>query len=318
VTPVYVIAEQLDASGNIITSQNVAAAVSVTVTNMPAVAGPTGTLPSPITIAAGANNQTANFTSQSNGVSNLVVTEPTGFTNPANNANGSVQQIQVSVNTPGIAVTGGITIGLNLEVQGSFSLGAPAGPSGVDVVLTAHPGLLLALNATDTGATTLTIHVPSGGFNGFYYIQAVGGVGAAPTYSATATGYNSRTSQPITIAQSAVYLAGPNAFTNFDGQAYQVMHGTSQALTLYMVIVDGSNKVINSFGHQTLAGGFSKTVNFTNTNAAAGTVTSANPASIPGGTDGVGVIFTAGGTIGQSTQLSATGGANPVNTINVN
>lgn len=185
-------------------------------------------------------------------------------------------------------------------------------------MLTAQPGLLLSTSPTVAGTSTLTITLAAGEANNTnepFYIQAVGGnAGNTYTVTAQAAGYRSGTGNQ-TIVSSAAFVFG-NGFGQSAGVPVTVTHGTTATLTLYMTVLNGSGQ---PYDHQALAGGQSVMVTINNTNPSAGTVTPANPVHITGGTDGVALTFNAAaGGAGQSTMVSASGGASPPVTVNVN
>jgi len=315
---VYLSSEQIDGSGLSLGFQPVAAAVNVGITQQINI-GATGTIPSSVTIAAGTSQVLTTFTPTGVESGTLSVTEPAGFGNPQ--VGGS---ISVTVSTPGIAVAQN-TIGNGLQVQGSFSLGQLAPSGGLMVTLTAQAGLLLSSSPTVAGMSSLTIPVAANGANGSFYIQAVGGsAGTTPKITASAPGYtfNAGNNNGVqTIVNSAAFVFG-SGFCVAGGSCQNanvpvtVAHGTTGALTLYTAILDVNN---HPYDHQALAGGTTLTVNINNTNPSAGTVTPGNPIMITGGTDGVALTFNAAsGGAGQTTFISAVGGATPPVTVNVN
>jgi hypothetical protein len=311
-SPVYLYSVQLNSSGGILAFQPIAGALNVPIT-LQINAGSPGSIASPVAFAAGTGVAQTTFTPTAgqNGLGSLTVGEPAGFTAPTN----TLQTITVTVNVPGIAVQSA-TVGQNLQVQGSFSLGQFAPTGGVNVTLTAQTGILLSSSPTTMGSTTLVVNVPAGGFNGIFYVQALAVAPASLTYTASAPGYRAPLSPAtVTIVASAPYVGGPNAFQQGSGNPSPVTHGTTQALTLYMALVDGSG---NATDHQALAGGTTLNVTVLNSNTAAGTVTPGNPVTITGGTDGVALTFNAAsGGAGQSTSISAASGALPPVKLNV-
>jgi hypothetical protein len=302
-TTIFLFSVQVDGSGNIVSQQAVAggAGVSVTVTST-AIAPATGVgsiSPSTVTIAGGASSATTSFIPASAGSANITTSIPAGFSTPA----ASLRSVEATVVVAGIACTTGVTIGHNLEVQGSCSLGQFPPAAGVDVKLTSSSGLLLAVNPTDTGSTSITIHVPSTSSSFTYYLQAVGTAGTAPLYTATASGY-SEGSGTVTIAPSAAVILGPFAFSQFAGFPVPVTAGSTADFTVAIGMLDSSGNLVTQ---QALAGGLSVVVNLTDSNAAAGTIAPTSPVTVPGGSSGVNVIFTAATTSGLSTTIAVSG-----------
>ncbi len=303
-TTIYLFSVQVDGAGNIVSQQALAggAGVSITVTsNDIAPAKGVGTISPPtVTLPGGANVITTTFVPASAGNANITVNVPAGFSPPA----ASLQSVEATVVVAGIACTTGVSIGRNLEVPASCSLGQFPPAGGINVKLTASSGLLLAANATDTGASTITINVPSGTTSFNYYLQAVGTAGTSPTYSATATGYG-QGGGTITIVPSAAVILGPFAFTQFAGFPVPVTHGATANFTVATGALDSSG---NLTSQQSLAGGLSMQVNVTNSNVAAGTFDPGSPITIPGGSAGVSVVFTASSTgAGLSTTIAVSG-----------
>ncbi len=308
-TTIFLFSVQVDGSGNIVSQQAVAggAGVSVTVTSTdiaPAV-GVGSISPATVTIGGGATSATTSFIPKSAGSANITTSVPAGFSAPA----ASLRSVEATVVVAGIACTTGVTIGHNLEVQGSCSLGQFPPASGVDVKLTGSSGLLLAVNPTDTGSSSITIHVPSTSSSFTYYLQAIGTAGTAPLYTATASGY-SQGSGTVTIAPSAAVILGPFAFSQFAGFPVPVTAGSTADFTVAIGMLDSSGNLVTQ---QALAGGLSVVVNLTDSNTAAGTIAPTSPVTVPGGSSGVNVVFTAATNgSGLSTTIAVSGAtANP-------
>ena len=178
-------------------------------------------------------------------------------------------------------------------------------------MLTAQAGILLSASPTTAGSQTLMLNIAGGGTSANFFIQANATAGSVtPTYTATASGFNSRTSQQIAIVPSFPFISGPNGFQPGNGNPITVTHGTSQALTVFFVLGANPN------GSQALAGGQTMMLTINSSNGGAGTVTP-NPVTINGGDNGDTIMFNAGAA-GQSTVLSISGGVGPTFTINVN
>ena len=314
---VYLFSEQVTSAGAFIAYQPVANAQSVTV-----VQTVTGTFSSPVIIAAGTGATQTTFTPTAVSSGSLTVTEPGGFIAPQGG-----QSIPVQVITPGISCSGSaslggaVTVGSALEVQGSCGLGEPPPPGGVMLTLHSQPGLLISLDPTQAGSSTLNTVVGADGVTTsvIFYLQAVNGgvgtaVGATPSYTATASGFNSGGGS-ISVANVLPYVGGPNAFSQDAGFQINVPNGTMQLLTLYMALVDGTGKPT---GHQALAGGLTLNVNVNNTNPTAGNVTPVNPVAVNVGIDGTPLEFNAAaGEQGQVTTITAQGGVSSTYGTNI-
>lgn len=114
---------------------------------------------------------------------------PVGFSVAANH-----KAVTITVDEPGLAITGDIYVGKDLETEGYVLLGEPAPPGGVDVQLTTDDGsrLILSPSQNEVGAKNITLHIPDGEGKAPYYLQGVGDNGEV-TYSAVANGFRPRT-----------------------------------------------------------------------------------------------------------------------------
>jgi uncharacterized protein YjdB len=261
----------VDATPTYLVQPVAASPVSVNVTSSNMVVG-TITV-SPVTIPAGSAGATSGFLPGSSGSSTLSVDKPTGFSPPA--AYGSVV---ASVSVSGIAITQGVSIGKFLQIQGYFTLGAPA-PAGLVVTFQSpNPSvLLLSTSPTAAGAATIGVTMTAGGFNGVYYIQALADTGTV-TYTASAPGYASNTGT-ITLTKSGVVVG--------DGSG-AMLWGNSA--TVSMAQLDAGNV----FGQiEQLAGGLSPVSIAMATDVPGATITS--PVTISAGADTASVPLTGSG-----------------------
>jgi hypothetical protein len=212
---------------------------------------------------------------------------PTGFSVPA--AFGSVA---ASVGTSGIGITQNVSIGKFLQIQGFFTLGAPA-PAGLKVHLASSNSSLLLLSTSPTvaGTGSIDITMTAGGSSGIYYIQALADTGIV-TYTASAPGYASRTGS-ITLTKSGVVVG--------DG----INPGA---------LVLGNNVVVsmaqldpgNVFGQvQQLAGGLAPVSIVMSTTI--GTATIASPVTINPGADSAPAPLTGSGGSGTVTATTPPG-----------
>jgi hypothetical protein len=259
---ITVYSAQLDGSLNYVGAQPVAgtASVGVTVTS-----GTTsvGTITTPtVNIAGGSFSATTQFQPLAAGTSVISVSVPFGFSSPAQDAT-----VTADVSLPSFAVTGGVSIGNNLQLQATVVIGQPAGMGGQQVTLTSNnpSQLKLSSTATGTGQTTITVTIPSGSNNTTFYLQAFGSP-ASTTYTASATGFTPRTGT-IQVTASAVVISGPLGQSPFN----TTTSSPPTSLTVSMAQLDGSGNFASS---QTLAGSLSLTVSLNNTNSGAATVPS--------------------------------------------
>jgi hypothetical protein len=268
----------LDSSRNFVTVQAVAGGSSVNV-DVTSSNKNVGTITSsPVTIGGGSIMATTQFQPATPGNTTLSVGVPPGFSAPAQNIS-----IVANVITPGIGLPADISIGQNLQQQVSFSLGQFAPAGGVDVTLTSNSTsqLLLSKSGMGVGSTMITVNVPAGSNVGTYYIFALGNSGA-PTYTASASGYASRTvSVPLTPSAPVITLQLGTSFLS------TTVAAGPTPFTVSMARLNSDNTFA---AIQPLAGGQSVTVNLTNSNPAVGTI--ASSVLIPEGSVGVNTNFT--------------------------
>jgi hypothetical protein len=259
---ITVYAAQLDASLNFVTTAQVAGTASI---NIPVISGTTsvGTIsPSPVNISGGASSATTSFTPVAAGDSVISAGVPSGFSTPADDGS-----VTADVSTPGFAVTGfpsAVSIGNNLQIQGTIVIGQLAPSGGQNVMLTSNnpSQLLLSATGTSTGSNTLMLNIPAGTNNVMFYLQAVGG-SATVSYTASASGFTSRTGT-ITITESAVVISGPIGESPFD----TTIATGATALTVTMAQLDVNGNFVQM---QTLAGGLSLLVNINDSNSSVAT-----------------------------------------------
>jgi hypothetical protein len=196
---------------------------------------------SPVTMAGGASSAMTTFQPASSGTATISLTQPAGFVTPA-----QYSTVTATVTTASIAITDQETIGRNLQIQGSFSLGQAAPSGGLNLTLTSNdPNLLLSTSPTAAGSMSIVITIAAGGFNGQYYLQALGSSGTA-TYSGSAPGYVSRTAT-ITFASSGAVLG--DQFGTIGGTTF----GSSPLpIYVYMAQLDSTGNYVQI---QQLSGG---------------------------------------------------------------
>ncbi|MBY0504305.1 MAG: PKD domain-containing protein [Bryobacteraceae bacterium] len=248
-TSLTVLATRLDASGFSIEPLPIRGGLSVDV-NVTSGSASVGTMSSvPVRLNGGDSSGTAVFTPASAGASVLNVPVPQGFSAPA-----SGSSLTATVRLPGIVLIDNDTVGNNLQLSGSLSLGQPAPAGGTAVTLTSNsPSLLLSATATGAGSNSITVTVSEGQFGAPYYLQGKASSGSA-TYSAAAQGFAPK-SATINLAPSGLILSGPfGVGFNFSLS----LAGGPRAVNITTALLDpGTNSVVMT---QPLAGGASLTI----------------------------------------------------------
>jgi hypothetical protein len=269
----------LDGGGNVLATQQVSGAVSVTVTSSdPAV----GTISdSPVVIAAASTSVTTQFLPASNGTTSISVNVPAGFAVPA-----QFGSVFASISTPGIGLTDGSSIGQNLQIGGTVVLGQAAPAGGLDVTLTSNnPGeLLLSTTPTGAGTASITITIPAGSISGTYYLQAAAASGT-PTYTGTAPGYSSRTAS-VVLTPSGVVIVGSGG----PGLPFMIVPLAGGPAPVFVTMAQLDPISHGYLCSQQLAGGRTASVTLNNTSPGIGTVPS--PALFNGGSEATVVLFT--------------------------
>jgi hypothetical protein len=237
--------------------------VSVTSSN-PAVGEIVG---SPAVFTGGDSFKNLAFDPIAVGSTTLAVSAPLGFTTPSD-----FQSIIATVEDPAITI-GNTTVGKDLQVFMSGSLGAPAPPGGLQVTIRSLDAgrLLLSASATAVGAESITRTVPAGSSSipGFY-VQALDGAGTVD-FESTAPGYATDTST-VTLNPSGFVLNANNFSTNTFAANTTVRVDAAQLNPLNLRWVTT----------QDLRGGLNVNVTVTNSNPAVGTLIG-SPAAFTGG-----------------------------------
>jgi hypothetical protein len=181
-------AVRLDPSMKETEQQMIAGGLSaeVTVTSSNGDAG--SVVPPVVTIAGGTANASVEFHPKAAGETRLAVVMPPGFKRPLEHA-----ELTAVISPPGMMVTDQIRIGQNLQLGGLIGLGE-SGVNEVEVTLESEDPqrLLLSTSDSEPGSQTIKLKIASGSVNGRFFLQALGKSGTV-RYTATATGYTSRT-----------------------------------------------------------------------------------------------------------------------------
>jgi hypothetical protein len=192
----------LDQEGKIVTQQAIAGGLKVSgsVKSSDPKAG--GVTPSQFTIAGGDASGSLEFKPAGAGVTNLTIDNPDGFSTAA-----KMSSVAVTVELPGLGLTGEINLGLNLQASGVVLLGEAAPPKGVDITLTSEDPAKMVLSASEDklGSKSITVHIPAGEYRAFYHIQGLADAGTV-SYTGSAPGYRTRAA-PVTLAPSGILVA---------------------------------------------------------------------------------------------------------------
>jgi hypothetical protein len=196
---------RLDSSGKQAEQQMIAGGMSfkVNVTSSNPQVGEL--IPGFVTFAGGDPNATLDFKPKALGETRLTPVLPPGFTAPAEHA-----AVTAVVRAPGIALTGQVTIGQNLQVGAVAGLGEMS-PDETEITITSDDPkrLLVAVKGTDAGSESIKVRVPPGQVTASFFLQALGSSGTA-SYRASAPGFTTRTAT-IGLAPSGVVVT-PSAY----------------------------------------------------------------------------------------------------------
>ena len=231
--------------------------------------------PSALTLAGGDSSVTATFTPVGVGSTALKVNIPTGFAPPPM----PTGTVMVTVDLPTIVVSGEVTLGKDLQFDGSLVLTEPAPESGLDVTLISEDPrkLILSNSADQTGSGSIVIHVPAGAMRNTYYLQGLADTGTV-SYTASAPGYRNRVA-PVTLAPSGVLL-GYSGYgfgsRSFDFPPFTVLLSDHKPihLALWTVFLSPSTSRGEDRNSERLRPGVSVTVNLKSSNPTVATVIS--------------------------------------------
>ena len=263
-------------AGEFVIAQPVAGgrSVAVNITNSNPQVGTV--TPSIVAIASGASSATAKFEPSSAGNTTLAASAPPDFRVASQYGTATI-----TVVAPGIGLTDQVSIGRNLQIGGSLSLGQPA-RRGLQVVLTSNnpEQLLLSHDAQEPGSASITVDVPAGGISGTYYLQSLSGAGTV-TYTASAPGFVSRIGKvQLTPSGVVIGLGPPDEAEVFRKEASEYEHGLSISLshdkgfplTVYMAQLDPVTHRGADITVQALRPGVSATIELKNSDPAVGTI----------------------------------------------
>jgi hypothetical protein len=207
------------------------------------------------------------FHPQNVGTSSVAVSVPTGFSQPS-----AQRVINATVTQPGIGVSA-LSVGKDLQVQSSFTLGAPAPTGGLMVTLTSSDPtrVLFSTGSLTPGSGSITLTVPAGNIVASFFVQALDSTGSI-SFTASAPAYTDGNAA-VTLAPSGFYIYTPGNFTTTGGAAntsIQIAVGRLTPGTLTPSAV------------QNLRVGVSASVTVSSSNTTAGVMTVSPVAFAPG------------------------------------
>ena len=157
---------------------------------------------SKLILDSGSSSAITYFQAAAHGKTVLTVTQPPGFTTPAEFA-----AVTAMIDRPGLGIVDDVTVGKDLQIPGVLCLGEPAPPGGLKVTITSSDAskLLLSIRQDEPGSGAITITVPEGQLVAKYALHGLADSGEV-TYRATAPGFRSRIAK-VTLAPSGVIVA---------------------------------------------------------------------------------------------------------------
>jgi hypothetical protein len=196
------------------------------------------------------------------GTTTLSIGTVAGFSTP-----GNYKQIDVTVTAPDITGLSNLTLGKDLQVSTSASLGASAPTGGTVLTITVDDTKARLSTAADVFGTsgTLSFTIPAGGSSTpTFYVQALAGSGSVQ-WTASATGYNSKTST-LTFYPSGFVVTG------FGTTFSTTKTSSDTTLNIHPAALDPFT--LNLHQTQQLRPGLSNVpVSVTSSNTAVGTIT---------------------------------------------
>ena len=192
-------------------------------------------------------------------------------------------------------------------MQGVVTSGLVAPSNGLVVTLQSNsPNLLLSATASGAGSSTIQVTIPAGTNQASYYLQSTGSSGIA-SYTASASGFNSRTAMNITLTPSGFALIGPDG----TGQMFPVTVSPGALVTL--TVAPAQLDASGNFVQTEMLSGSVATISITPTVSGVGSVAPATVMIAPGSAGAVTQFSSA--TTGNSTvSISQPAGYTPPGT----
>ncbi|WNG56389.1 hypothetical protein F0U59_17670 [Archangium gephyra] len=220
---------------------------------------------SPVTFSAGESSNTTSFDPLGGGSTTLTLIHPAGFTVPSTKT-----QITATVTAPNLSLSN-YTLGKDLQFQTYASLGdaMPTGGGTLTVSVADPTKALLSTSPTAVGTGSLTFTLAAGATRTpDFYVQALAGSGTVQ-YTATASGYNSKTAT-LTFVPSGVVL---RTCANCSDSSFSTTTFATNT-SLSAVLAKLNPTTLNYDGYQELRPGAAPVVvEVTSSNPDVGTVT---------------------------------------------
>ena len=263
---------RLDASFAYATEQPLRAGLTV---NVPITSSDTnvGTVVSSVTFTGNQSRVNTGFDPLVAGVTDLSITQPTGFEVPTNRS----QSITATVSAPNITI-GNVTVGRDLQVAATINLqSAPPTPTRVTVTVASGSTATISEDPLMAGATSLTFENVSGTNVGTIYVQ--GRSLGSTVITVQAAGYNDGSSS-VRVDPSGFAILTNSFSVNAQAQ--------NQNISIRSSRLDPAT--LNWAAEQALRGGLMVDVALTNSNPVAGTIVT-NPISFGANESRINAVF---------------------------
>ncbi|MDH3434019.1 MAG: PEGA domain-containing protein, partial [Gammaproteobacteria bacterium] len=218
-----------------------------------------GTITSPYLFTGGGTSRpSGTFDPLTAGTTDLTIIQPAGFDIPSNQA----QTISATVDAPDITISGNLVVGLDLQMNTNISLQV-APPSPTDVTITVASGTIATISDDGLveGSASITIPNVSGTLVCNCLIQ--GRSLGSTLITAQAGGYNDGTNN-VTVDPSGFTFPFTSSITTTAGGGNTSIQMRSSRL---------NPVTLNRVNDQSVRGGLTVSVNVSNSNPTAGTLT---------------------------------------------
>lgn len=270
----------VDAEGKVVAAQPVAGGMTLQADLVTADSKVGSFSESKATIPGGESSVFTEFQPSGVGSTVLSVRVPAGF-----GIASDYKSVSVTVDQPGMGLSGEINLGKNLQVGGMVLLGEAAPAGGIDVTVTSQDPskMLLSKDTEKVGSASIVIHIPAGESRSVYHMQGLADSGTV-IHTATAQGYRTREA-PVTLAPSGIMVVyshyGPpdraevqRAILTRDPRPFTTSLASKKPehLALYLVYLDPNTRRGADITAQRLRPGITATVDLKNTNPAVANV----------------------------------------------
>lgn len=202
---------------------------------------------------------------------------------------GRTDAFAARISNPGI-VSPNLSIGKDLEAQGSVALGIPAPVGGVQVTLTSSDPakLLFSRNSKDEGSSSVSFTVdPGAQLAGTFYAHALSDSGIVP-YTVSAPAYITRTGNMTLTPSGFLPLASSGFVRSFSAFTTTTLSPNTSINVVGVRLAPGSLRIA---GLQNTRGGLAPLrIEVSSSDLSVGTITS-SPVSLEGGLDGASTEF---------------------------